>query len=212
VVLVGSSLGGSVAMHVAAEHPERVAGLVLNDVGAFIPAARRSRRAQSVGRHYVFRTPACLFQRAGAAHKHDGPVDDAILLHTTHHQTRWAPNEDGRIYCHDPRALAAYRTVAVSDHEQWDDWRRVRCPALLIHGLLSDALLPETIAEMAALRALDVIRVPETGHTPTLADAPLVEMIGRWIDGGSGSSFDVTCTVNRAPSRVLFVAPPASHA
>jgi pimeloyl-ACP methyl ester carboxylesterase len=210
VVFVGSSLGGNVAMRIAAAFPDRVAGLVLNDVGAFIPAARRSRRAQSVGRHYVFRTPASLFQRGGAAQKHDGPVDDAILLHNAHHQARWASNEDGRIYRHDPRALAAWRAVAAHDHDQWDDWCRVRCPVLLIHGLLSDALLPETIRAMAALRPLDVIRVPATGHTPTLADPPLVEMIGNWIEGGAVGGFDVTCTVNRTPSRVLF-APPAAH-
>jgi hypothetical protein len=65
---------------------------------------------------------------------------------------------------------------------------------------------------MAALRPLDVIRVPETGHTPTLADAPLAEMIGRWIEGGASSGFDVTCAVNRAPSRVLFAAPAAAAA
>lgn len=37
VVLIGNSIGGSVAMAYAAQHPERVAGLVIADPGGLIP-------------------------------------------------------------------------------------------------------------------------------------------------------------------------------
>lgn len=45
VTLLGSSLGGSVAMRVAAEAPDLVERLILNDIGPFIPTERRRRRA-----------------------------------------------------------------------------------------------------------------------------------------------------------------------
>src|SRR5207237_1839620 len=39
------------------------------------------------------------------------------------------------------QAALAYRSDAQRSLHQWDLWREVRCPVLLIHGLQSDALL-----------------------------------------------------------------------
>ncbi|MGI9311707.1 MAG: alpha/beta fold hydrolase [bacterium] len=70
--LLGSSLGGSIAICFAARHPQRVRRIILNDSGPYIPVARRVRRAKAVARHYVFRSPAEMFRRTGAATKHSG--------------------------------------------------------------------------------------------------------------------------------------------
>ena len=58
VAVLGSSMGGSAAIELAARHPALVARLVLNDVGPHIPHARRVRRAETLARHYVFHSPA----------------------------------------------------------------------------------------------------------------------------------------------------------
>ncbi|MGF1476124.1 MAG: alpha/beta fold hydrolase [Geminicoccaceae bacterium] len=204
VAFVGSSLGGSVAMAIAASCPDLVHALVLNDIGPFIPAKRRSRRAESVARHYVFRQPIDLFTRSGAAQKHDGPVDDATLLINCFHQTTWSDEEDGRIYRHDPRALAAYRSVAGEDHDQWQDWHRLRCPVLVVHGLCSDALLPETVDRMVQSHKCDVLRVPDTGHTPTLTDPALLNGVASWLRHPEGEGTDRTLAAIDPPRRVLF--------
>lgn len=44
--IIGSSLGGSTAMAFAAQHPGRVERLVLSDIGPYMPAERRRRRAR----------------------------------------------------------------------------------------------------------------------------------------------------------------------
>lgn len=179
--LLGSSLGGSTAIRFAARHPECVRRIVLNDSGPYIPVARRARRAKAVARHYVFRSPAEVFRRTGAAAKHAGPAPDAVLLHGAHHKTRWSEEEAGRVYRHDLRALLAYRAEAKESLDLWGDWAGVKCPVLLIHGMLSDATPDEIIARMRGHTGLSVIHVPETGHTPTLSDGPLIADVVEWV-------------------------------
>lgn len=198
VALLGSSMGGSAAMALAARQPDLVRRLVLNDVGPHIPRARRQRRAETLARHYVFRHPADLMRRTGASLKHDGPVPEDVRQFVAHHQTRWSEEEGGRVYRHDPRAMLAYRDEAASSLDQWNDWARLRCPVLLLHGQRSDALLPPTLRRMQRSQPVSVVHIPETGHTPMLCDRHQTELIGHWLRG----AFEGACEMS------LPLAPP----
>ena len=202
--LLGSSLGGSTAIRFAARHPERIHRLVLNDSSPYIPVERRARRARAVARHYVFRSPAELFRRTGAAEKHSGPAPDAVLLHSAHHRTRWSDEEAGRVYRHDLRALLAYRAEARCSLDMWSDWVAVKCPVLLIHGVQSDATSEETIDRMRSLDGLSVIHVPGTGHTPTLSDGPLIDEVVRWVCDDRPFDEDRIRPAADWPKRVLY--------
>jgi len=182
-LLLGSSMGGSVAIELAARHPDIVAKVILNDIGPYIPAARRMRRAQTLARHYVFRAPAERVRKTGEAQKNDGPVSDDVRLNGSYHQTRWSEEEAGRIYRHDIRALQSYLAEAGKSVLQWHKWHRIRCPVLVIHGMVSDALLPRTLAKMQKEPAVTVMHVPNTGHTPALADPHHIELIRAWLKG-----------------------------
>lgn len=202
VRLLGSSMGGSVAMAYAARHPRRVQGLVLNDVGPHIPQARRARRAQVLARHYVFRSPQDLMRRSGAAQKHDGPVGEDVRHFIAWHQTRWSAEEGGRVYRHDLRAMLSYQRDATGAVDQWDDWHRLSCPVLLLHGLQSDALRPATIRRMQRSpngARLTVAHVPDTGHTPVLSDRHQTALVGRWLDGEMSGPCELS--VPHAPPR-----------
>jgi pimeloyl-ACP methyl ester carboxylesterase len=181
VAVLGSSMGGSAAIALAASDPQQVSRLLLNDVGPHIPQARRTRRAQALARHYVFRSPEDIMRRTGAAQKHDGPVSDEVRLFIAYHQTRWSDEDSGRVYRHDPRAMMAYRRDSARSVDQWDEWQKVCCPALVVHGLESDALTAETVVRMQAHPALTVVHVPDTGHTPVLSDRHQTAMIGEWL-------------------------------
>jgi pimeloyl-ACP methyl ester carboxylesterase len=181
VTLLGSSLGGSAAIEMVARHPKLVDRLILNDVGPHIPAKRRRRRADTLARHYVFRDPADLLRRLGASQKNDGPVSDDIRFNLTFHQTRWSEEDGGRIYRHDVRAMQAYRRDAQKSLRQWREWERVRCPILLVHGLQSDALFEPTIRRMARGRDVTIMRLPDTGHAPLLADRNQIWFIRDWL-------------------------------
>lgn len=198
VSLLGSSLGGSVAIGLIARHARQVDRLILNDIGPFIPVKRRQRRAQALARHYVFRTPQELLHRVGASQKNDGPVSDAVRLHNIHHMTRWSEVDGGRIYVHDPRAMQAFRQDAQKSLSQWVEWERVSCPVLVIHGTQSDVLFPWTIARLRRNHDVTVMHVPDTGHTPVLCDPNQLAFIDGWLNGAQW--FGNELTVLHAPT------------
>jgi pimeloyl-ACP methyl ester carboxylesterase len=210
VTLLGSSMGGSAAIDLIARNPGLVDRLILNDVGPQIPARRRRRRAQAIARHYVFRTPAELLRRVGAAQKNDGPASDEIRFNLTFHQTRWSDEEGGRVYRHDVRAMQAYGRDAQRSLMQWDAWRKVKCRVLLLHGLQSDALLVSTIRRMSHGMRIAIVDVPNTGHTPLLADRNQIETIRQWLDGEVPDG--TRLSVLHAPARDPYPGKPISFA
>jgi pimeloyl-ACP methyl ester carboxylesterase len=181
VVVLGSSMGGSTAIELAARHPRLVRGLILNDIGPYIPGPRRKRRSETLARHYVFRDPGDLLRKIGASQKNDGPISDDIRFNVTFHQTKWSDEEGGRVYRHDVRALQAYRAAAQGSLDQWRLWSRVKCPVLVVHGMISDALLPATIKRMRLNHQVSVMHVPDTGHTPVLSDRNQNWFIHEWL-------------------------------
>lgn len=181
--ILGSSLGGTAAIDLAARHPTLVPRLILNDIGPYMPCSRRKRRAETLARHYVFRNPTDLLRRIGASQKNDGPISDDIRFNLTFHQTRWSDEEAGRVYRHDVRALQAYRRDAQKSLHQWREWERIRCPIMLIHGMRSDALLERTIRRMTRTKPVAVMHVPDTGHTPVLADRNQIWFVREWLLG-----------------------------
>lgn len=207
--LLGSSLGGSVGMALAARFPERVDRLILNDIGPYMPAERRLRRAQAVARHYVFRRPADLFRRLGASAKNEGPVTEDELLHNTYFQTKWSDGHGGRIYRHDPRALQAYAEEARQAIDQWQDWQQLTGPVLVIRGMVSDALLDETVTQMLDRPSTSAMYVPETGHTPALSDAHQIGFVRQWLLG-QGPSAPFTCLLPPGSPRHLFRTAPVA--
>jgi pimeloyl-ACP methyl ester carboxylesterase len=181
VLLLGSSLGGSASIEVASRYPRLVSRLILNDIGPFIPKKRRKRRSETLARHYVFRNPGDLLRKLGASQKNDGPVSDDIRFNVTFHQTRWSDEDGGRVYRHDVRALQAYRKDAAQSLDQWALWQRVKCPVLVIHGMLSDALSDRTVTRMRKDKDVQVMRVPDTGHTPVLSDRNQTWFVQQWL-------------------------------
>ena len=184
VTVLGSSLGGAAAITLASRNPGLISKLVLNDSGPWIPATRRTRRARAVARHYVFRSPAEMIRRIGAATRYSGMAPDSVRLHVAHHKTRWSEADGGRIYRHDLRSLLSYRYDAANNLDLWEEWGQVACPVLLIHGTLSDATDDATVDRMRGHPGLSVIQVRETGHTPLLCDPNLARLIADWIGSG----------------------------
>ena len=86
----------------------------------------------------------------------------------------------------------------------WSDWAAVKCPALLIHGVQSDATLEETIDRMRGLDGLSVVHVPGTGHTPTLSDGPLIDEVVRWVCDDRPFDEDRIRPAADWPTRVLY--------
>jgi pimeloyl-ACP methyl ester carboxylesterase len=159
-VLIGNSLGGSVAMVIAAERPERVAALVLvapATPNAPIPWTLRALRTPVLGeialacatRPFVaFGLRHRLFARASRVT--DDAIDDAWFPLTIPGTRR--------------AALAAIR----SDPRRYLGLEaRIHVPTLIVWGR-EDRLLPSRAAESVASRIAGsrLVILPEAGHLP----------------------------------------------
>ena len=80
----------------------------------------------------------------------------------------------------------------------------VACPILLVHGLMTDALLESTIERMMARPRVSLIHVPQAGHTPTLSDPIHIDLLGRWCHSPDDWPREMTTSWTLRPERLLF--------
>lgn len=181
VALLGSSLGASAAIELTAADPGIASCLILNDTGPYIPGGRRRTRSQTLARHYVFRSPEEMLRKTGASQKNDGPVSDEVRLLTGFAQTKWSDGEAGRVYRHDIRAMQAYRTTALRSVRQWQQWESIHCPVLVIRGMQTDTLSQATARRMMKNPQVTLMHIPQTGHTPALAEPNHIWCVSQWL-------------------------------
>lgn len=175
VGLIGTSLGGLVAMLLGAQVPAAIACIVLNDVGPGIGAAGRARIAAYAGRSH----PHANWQDAVAETKTNSggafpEFTDADWL--AYARAGYREDAAGHIVAdYDPRigdALRSGRTAVPVD--LWEIWARLRSmPTLVVHGATSDVLTAATCERMQATKPdLACVTVPRRGH-PARLDEPV---------------------------------------
>lgn len=180
-IFVGTSRGGLIAMALAAAQPDRVAGVVLNDIGPVLEASGLARI-----RGYVGKLPEPRDDAEGVRilRSLQGARFPALM------QAQWSrmaratwTRRDGRLVPnYDPALL---HTLEGLDLEAplptlWPLFEKLSgVPVLAIRGELSDLLSAETLAAMAAAHpSLEAITVPGQGHAPLLDDPDTIEAIG----------------------------------
>jgi pimeloyl-ACP methyl ester carboxylesterase len=184
VVLIGTSMGGLMAMLMCQAQPDRVAGVVLNDVGPVVEA-EGIRRIQS----YVGKSgPVDTWQEAAAlveannaiAYPDFGPADWLAFAR------QLFVEEDGRLrFAYDPdiaRPMDSDQTTAVPT-DLWPTFEAMTgVPTLVVRGALSDILSAQTVAEMGRRHeGLRSVEVPGRGHAPTLTEPEALEAIDAFL-------------------------------
>jgi pimeloyl-ACP methyl ester carboxylesterase len=180
LVLVGHSLGGRIATLFAGRHPERIAGLVLVDIGPDLDARGVTRirmeaesspepafgSIEEYGRllslHYPAAQPKALLRMAqhGVRKRDDGRF--VLKMDPWLRSSRMSgPPED-----------AAAREQEMT-HAQWQALRRIACPTLVVRGAASDVFSPETADRMVdeVLAAGRLAVVARAGHS-VMTDNP----------------------------------------
>jgi esterase len=180
VTLMGLSMGGLVSFVFAAAHPERVARMVIMDIGPEIAPSGSANIATSLAASDIFSSEDEAFERARAANPRP---TDATLRHRVSHNLR--PLPDGTLTFKYDKELRN-NPRALFDHtrqELWEAWRALNCPVLLVRGADSDILAADTAQRMLAENPnISFASIPDCGHSITL-DSPdgLLEVVRPWL-------------------------------
>lgn len=183
VIVIGTSLGGLIAMGMAAACGQRLAGVVMNDIGPEIHPAGIQRVSQ-----YTGRMP---------------PVDswDAAIAQTREVYGEWLPglsDDDWRGMARkayreiegpvprldmDPMIGEAVRNVGPQTGDPWQYFDALAdLPVTLLWGRNSDILTADIIDRMTARKPdLEVVPVANRGHVPLLDEPECVAAIDAFL-------------------------------
>ena len=183
-VLIGTSMGGIIAMTYAAEHGDRLLGLVINDIGPDAEAGTQ-RITQMVGSRpdeFASLEEAIAYRRAMspilAARNAEDQHELALGVLRRGTGGKWAWKMDPA-YIHQRVEHGPPRRPPL-----WPVLQALACPTLVVWGSDSDVL-----SEAQAGRMLDVlprgevVRVPGIGHAPTLVEPVVLAALDRFLGG-----------------------------
>jgi pimeloyl-ACP methyl ester carboxylesterase len=183
VAIVGTSLGGLLGMMLGATAPDRVAGLVLNDIGPEVDPKGIERIKGYTGMLPPVRTweDAVKQLRVVYGSAWPGLSDEqwSVLVRRSYREdATGAPAPD----C-DPRVGDALRAAQAPAGDLWPVFALLHSiPMLVIHGALSDILSAGTVARMQREKPdLERVTVVNRGHVPLLDEPEALAAIDYFL-------------------------------
>ena len=183
-VFVGTSLGGLCTMLLAATDNERIAGVLLNDIGPEIDQAGIDRIGSYVGRDTRYPSwdgaAAALAERNRAKFPRWGD-DDWMRF-----ARRVCREEAGTIrFDYDMAIADNFRRAAEQPpSDAWPYYRELDGrPVTILRGEFSDLLSPATAEQMASeIADAELVTVPDVGHTPNLEEPESLAAVDRLLE------------------------------
>ena len=173
---VGTSMGGAIGTLCSGGLAEpglqgRILSLTLNDNAPELAQAAIDRIRAYAGQPPAFATVSELEAFFRQVYKPYGWLSDAQWRRLTETSTRRLP--DGRVTPHYDPAMVQQFIVHPDDYRIWSHYDAIEVPVLLLRGVDSDLVLPETVVQMrsrgpGARGRLQTIEVPGCGHAPAL--------------------------------------------
>lgn len=183
--LIGTSMGGIIAMTFAGAHPERLTRLVINDIGPD-PEPGSQRITQMVGsRPDEFET----LEDAMAYRRQVSPIVAGRSLEDQEELARGVlrRRDDGCwVWKMDPQYIQQRVTKGPPVRPAlWPVLQSLACPTLVVWGEDSDVLSASQARRMAAtLPKGQLVAVPGVGHAPTLVEPIVLAAFDRFLTTG----------------------------
>jgi pimeloyl-ACP methyl ester carboxylesterase len=185
-VLVGTSMGGIIAMAMAAMQPHRIRGIVLNDIGPEVPNEGLKRLRDSLVAPTQIASWADAARQAqrvnGLAFPDFGAEDWLAFARRT-----FTEDESGRPTAAYDRAILnglINADLSVVPANLWSLWALLGpIPLLAIRGGLSDILSAEILGRMTASHPrITAVTLANRGHAPMLDEPLAVAAIDKFLD------------------------------
>ena len=183
-VIVGTSMGGLLAIGLSVLRPTLVAGAVLNDIGPNVSSPGLTRILKYVGTDY----PQSDWDAAARFLKELMPnlapkADDAWWR--AHAEATYRKGTDGVLHFDWDLALAKpLDRQRKTTPDLWTMFRGLRAiPTLAFRGALSDVLMPDVFQRMALEKPdLVCVTVPDVGHTPSLSEPQAIQALDAFLE------------------------------
>ncbi len=187
VTWLGTSMGGIIGMMLAAQQPQRIKRMVLNDIGAVVSAQGLTRILGYVGSSVPFANAEEALSHLKSILRPFGIASEAEWQFMFEISFNRLP--DGRYaFAYDPDISQPFRDAAskadaIADIDLSAAWSQVQCPVLVLRGKESDILTHETAAAMlnrpipTTLKEFDGV-----GHAPALLNDVQIHTIIDWLD------------------------------
>ena len=180
-VICGTSLGGLLAMGLAAAKPTALAGAILNDVGPEIVPSGIARIAAYVGKDHPHRTIEEAADHLKILFPHlnlEGEAKWRWMAESTYRE-----GKDGLLHSDWDPAIAKALQQGSEIPDLWPLYGALGpLPVLAIRGAESDVLSEATFARMAEVKPdLTRVTVPDVGHVPQLDDPAVEPAIDRFL-------------------------------
>ncbi|MEO0411409.1 MAG: alpha/beta hydrolase [Pseudomonadota bacterium] len=181
--IVGTSLGGILAMTLAGTMRHRIAGVVMNDVGPDIDPKGIERIQGYVGKG----EPVSSWGEAAAAVK---AINEDAMPHYSAAQwdamarLQYVEREDEVVPNYDPNIAKPFEAGASTPAaSMWPFFEALKgLPLLIIRGETSDILNERTADEMIRCHeSADYLEVPGVGHAPMLDEPGVSERIAVFL-------------------------------
>ncbi len=176
---IGTSMGGLIGICLAALPNSPIKRLVLNDIGAYVPAAALQRISEYLGdKHFHSLSEVEQYMRQTyLSFKH---LTDEQWHHVAKYGSRL--QEKGTYALHyDPAIAQATKENSTEAVDLWPLWSAIQVPQLLIWGEESDVLLEDTVQVMAENKQLTLFSIPGIGHVPSLMEGFQIERVQAWL-------------------------------
>lgn len=182
VRVIGTSMGGLMAMVLAAIEPRLVSGIVLNDIGPEVEARGLERIRGYAGKTAAVGSWAEAIAQLRGLYEVAWPglTDERwerIARLSYRENAQGVPEVDA-----DPLISEPLQNTSAVAPDLWPLWKTLRLPMLAIRGATSDILSPATLERMQREKPdLKVITVANRGHAPILDEPECLAAIDEFL-------------------------------
>lgn len=181
-IWLGTSMGGIIGMVLASRYKNVLKGLILNDIGPFIPAETLVKIRTYASKTVLFNDFDSAKDHLKVIYNQFGINDESDWNYIT--TNSFYKNEDGKYQmCYDPAIIQGVKSVMKKQQDVniWYIWKKIICPMLVIHGVDSKILQSDTIKKMQKIKHFDLYEVQNVGHAPALMANDQIRTISLWI-------------------------------